>query len=161
MSSLYCLDFSQFVSWQTVSSRTETVESLITARSGRTEGSKSSPIERARRLSDPSILFRVSTLLFFPKQGYGAWCSVLLSLSSCSLIEHAYLFAIGRCCRGGAYTGSIICFQITKLAAVGRSCWNAFLTNLKPLIHSRCLKKSDSFLCNRLCNHFGHYTLGF
>src|SRR6218665_1524986 len=107
LSSLYCLDFSKFVSWQTVSSRTETVESLITARSGRTDGSNSSPIEwartvpRQRRLSDRSILFRVSTLLFFPKQGYGAWCSELEPLSSCSLTEHAYLFAIGRCCTGG------------------------------------------------------------
>src|SRR6218665_3500784 len=44
LSSLYCLDFSKFVSWQTVSSRTETVESLTTARSGRTEGSNSTPI---------------------------------------------------------------------------------------------------------------------
>src|SRR6218665_932631 len=109
LSSLFCLDFSKFVSWQTVSSRTETVESLITARSGRTNGSNSSPIEWAPDSStsaktiyyDRSILFRVSTLLFFPKQGYGAWCSGLEPLSSCSLTEHAYLFAIGRCCTGG------------------------------------------------------------
>ena len=47
LSSLHCLGFSKFVSWQTVSPRTETVKSPTTAMFGRKEVSNSSPIERA------------------------------------------------------------------------------------------------------------------
>src|SRR6218665_1578961 len=89
-------------------------------------------VPRQRRPSYRSILFRVSTVLFFPKQGYGAWCSGLEPLSSCSLTEHAY-FVCHWPLLHRWHTGSVIRFHLTKLAAVGRSCWNAFLLKLEAV----------------------------
>src|SRR6218665_253850 len=84
------------------------------------EGSNSShrTVSRQRRLSDRSILFRVSTVLFFPKQGYGAWCSGLVPLSSCSLIEHAYLFAIVRCCTGVQLLIVVVVVEVVVVVVV-------------------------------------------